>query len=252
MLGEARIRARIPQLREAAGPDSGGIPGDGDPLRLAILGDSAAAGVGAPDHGAALAGQTSSALAALTGRALSWRVVARIGATARTLRRDLLPGITEPPTGWRPDLVLVVVGVNDAVRLRAAHRFRADVAHLVAAIRQRLGAPVPILLAGLPPIHRFPALPAPVRLLLGLHARRLDRQLARLARRDAALFHLPVRYRGGAGAFFAPDGYHPAPAAYRYWGRELAVQTATVLDTAFAGTAFAGTAFAGTAAERVG
>ncbi|WP_082159603.1 SGNH/GDSL hydrolase family protein [Micromonospora sp. HK10] len=231
MLGSGRIRARIPRLAEAQGDDWGTVAGDGEPLRLAVLGDSAAAGVGAPDHQTALAGQTAVALAALTGRHLSWRVVARSGATARTIRQDLVDGITDPHTRWSPHLVLVVVGVNDAVRFRRAGRFRSDVEHLVAVIRRRLGAPIPVLLAGLPPVHRFPALPAPVRLLLGTHARRLDRQLTRVARRDTNVFHLPVGHLPiERDDFFASDRFHPGPAGYRVWGRTLGAQTAMILE----------------------
>ncbi|MEU8404994.1 SGNH/GDSL hydrolase family protein [Micromonospora sp. NPDC048842] len=231
MLGAARIRARIPRLAEAQGDDWGTVAGGGEPLRLAVLGDSAAAGVGAADHQTALAGQTAAALAALTGRHLSWRVVARSGATARTIRTDLMDGITDPHTRWSPQVVLVVVGVNDAVRLRRPRRFRSDVELLVAVIRRRVGAPIPVLLAGLPPVHRFPALPAPVRLLLGMHARRLDRQLTGVARRDKSVFHLPVGHLPvERDDFYASDRFHPGPAGYRVWGRTLAAQTATILE----------------------
>ncbi|MBG0562135.1 SGNH/GDSL hydrolase family protein [Actinoplanes aureus] len=240
------LRDRIPKLEPAGGdvygetagphPEHDARPGHAAPspaLRLAILGDSSAAGFGAPDHATALAGQMAEALAALSGRAVSWRVTARGGATARTAPLTLLPGLTDPATGWRPELVLVVVGVNDTTRLRRPALFHRDVSRLISAIRDHLGEPIPVLLAGLPPVHRFPALPAPVRFLLGRHARRLDRRLGALARQLPDTYHLPVgQLPMDRPGLFAPDGFHPAPAAYRVWGRLLAAQAADVLETA--------------------
>ncbi|MEU4426952.1 SGNH/GDSL hydrolase family protein [Actinoplanes sp. NPDC024001] len=221
---------RIPRVEPAGGDVFGETPGPGPALRLAILGDSSAAGFGAPDHASALAGQMASALAALTGRAVSWRVSARGGATARTAPLSLLPGLTDPAGDWRPEVVLVVVGVNDTTRLRRPAVFRRDVARLITAIRAHLGEPVPILLAGLPPVHRFPALPAPLRFVLGSHARRLDGRLGALAQQLPATHHLPVgQLPMDRPGLFAPDGFHPAPPAYRVWGRLLAAQAADLL-----------------------
>ena len=51
----------------------------------------------------------AAAVAAQTGREVSWRAVAR-GTTSRTAR-DLVPGLTGDH--WRPDVVVVLIGVND-------------------------------------------------------------------------------------------------------------------------------------------
>ncbi|MDI6100044.1 SGNH/GDSL hydrolase family protein [Actinoplanes sp. NEAU-A12] len=226
------------RVKPASGPCHGQTSGPGPALRLAILGDSSAAGFGAPDHAGALAGRLAEALATRLGRAVSWRVSARGGATARTAA-GLLPGLTDPAAGWRPEVVLIVVGVNDTTRLRRPAAFQRDVARLVVAVRDHLRSPVPVLLAGLPPMHRFPGLPAPARLLLGAHARRLDRRLAALAASAAtaglagespALHHLPVGDLPlDQPGLFAPDGFHPAPAAYQVWGSLLADQVAPLL-----------------------
>lgn len=209
---------KMPRLEPAGGDVFGEAPGPGPALRLAILGDSSAAGFGAPDHATALAGQMAGALAALCGRAVSWRVSARGGATARTVPLTLLHGLTDPDTGWRPEVVLVVVGVNDTTRLRRPSVFRRDVERLVTATRAHLGEPVLVLLAGLPPVHRFPGLPKPIRLVLGGHARRLDQRLGALARQLPDTHHLPVgNLPVDRPGLFAADGFHPGPGAYRIW-----------------------------------
>jgi lysophospholipase L1-like esterase len=228
-----RMMRHIPRLPEAAGDDSGLVPGNAPALRIVMIGDSAAAGVGAATHAEALAGQLAAGLAALTGREVSWRVAARSGATTRLVRATMLERLTEPTSRWQPDLVLVVAGANDALRLRRPAAFRRDVTALVSSIQQRLGRrrPVPVLLVGLPPVHRFPSLPPWARLPLGGYARLLDAQLRRVARREPHVHHLPV----GAlpihpEAGFAPDRFHPSPAGYRAWGRALAASVATLVD----------------------
>lgn len=64
------IRGRLVRLPEAAGDDSGLTEGSEPALRLAVIGDSVAAGVGAADHREAMAGQLAAALSAMTGRAV--------------------------------------------------------------------------------------------------------------------------------------------------------------------------------------
>lgn len=225
------------KAQPAGGPLHGESPGPGPVLRLAVLGDSSAAGFGAPDHATALAGQLATALAAGLGRTVSWRVAARGGATARTVTA-LLPRLTDPATGWRPDLVVVAVGVNDTTRLRRPAAFQRDITHLVTTLRATLATPpapglsvpVPVLLSGLPPVHRFPVLPAPARWLFGSHARRLDRRLAAVAAELPGTHHLPVGdIPMDQPGLFASDGFHPAPPAYRIWAGLLAGQATPLL-----------------------
>ncbi len=222
---------RIPRPPEAEGEDGGWCRGADPVLRMVMLGDSAAAGVGAATHRETLCGQLAAGLGALTGRAVSWRVAARSGATTRSIRTTLLTWLTDPRTRWRPDLVLVVTGANDALRLRRPAAFRRDVTALVRSARHRLGRDVPVLLVGLPPVHRFPSLPPWIRLPVGGYARHLDRQLGRVARAEPDVHHLPVGTLPiDIEAALAADRFHPSPAGYRAWGRSLAASAATVVD----------------------
>jgi lysophospholipase L1-like esterase len=230
-------RLRAPHVPDAAGDHHGLVAGVEPAIRLVLLGDSVVAGVGARDHHEGLAGQLAQAVTGLTGRSVSWRVVARSSATVRMIRTDLVGRLPDPADGWRPDLVLVVAGVNDVVRLRPAAVFRRDVAHLVTAVRERLGAPVPVLLCGIPPMHRVPLVPRALRYGLGVHAWRMDRQLMALARRHPNVFHLAVWHLPVAlDGMFAVDRFHPGPAGYRTWGRVLGWQIATLLEGRLTGT----------------
>jgi lysophospholipase L1-like esterase len=207
------------------------VAGAGPELRVLLLGDSVAAGVGARNHDEALTGQLARAIAGLTGRSVSWRVFGRSSATVAMIRCNVVERLPAEVIDWRPDIVLLVAGVNDAVRLRPAAWFRREVAQLIAAVRARFGASVPVMLCGMPPLHRVPLVPAWLRYPLGAHAWRLDRTLAALARRDPTLFHLaiwhvPLAFDG----MLAIDRFHPGPAGYRSWGRVLGWQVATLVE----------------------
>lgn len=101
-----------------------------------MFGDSTTAGVGAQRHRDALAGLLASAVAQQTGRAVSWRAVARSGATSRTAR-DLVPRLVRGE--WRPNVVVVLIGVNDLKNLRPLRDWDHDVRAMLAAIDKMTG-----------------------------------------------------------------------------------------------------------------
>ena len=166
------LRRRIPWLPEAADP-AGTCAGAGPAVRLAVLGDSTAAGVGAARHRDALAGMLGAAVA---GPDRPRGVLACGGPQRRHLAdaRDLVPGLVDG--GWRPDVVVVVVGVNDLKNLRRLRDWDRDVPALLAAIDERSGK-VPVIICGMAPVSRFPALPQPMRAVMALRARAMDHVL---------------------------------------------------------------------------
>jgi len=215
-------RRRIPRLPEASGPTCGTVAGVGQPFDLIALGESTVAGVGAPTHAVALTGQTAKALAQQTGRPVHWLAMGRNGATARSVWQTFLPRLA----GKHADGVIIALGVNDVIRLHSSSRWSAEMGALIAGVRQQVG-PAAIVLAGVPPLDQFPALPNPLRRILGLHAKALDQGLAGLAERGLRVVHAPTRVRNEAD--FAPDGFHPGPVGYAAWGQQLAYSLASLL-----------------------
>jgi len=213
-----RVRATTPRLPEADGPAAGTVPGDGPPLRIAVVGDSTGAGVGAVRHGEALPGFLAGEVAARTGRAVAWSVHARTGYRAADVRRELLGGLLAAA----PDVAVVAIGVNDLLAASPLARFERDVADLVTGIRTAADADVPVVLSGMPPLGRFPSLPQPMRAILGWRARAMDRRLARVARRLPGVRHLPFDLPADTAGFFGADGFHPGPSGYHLWARQCA------------------------------
>lgn len=214
------LRRRIPRLPEATEP-AGTVTGNAPPLRLAVLGDSTAAGVGASTHEDALAGQLAAAMAAQTGRAVSWRAVARSGATSQTAR-ELVPGLVD--ADWRPGLVVVCVGVNDLKNLRSLRAWDRDVAALLTAIEDAV-PDAAVIVSGMAPVSRFPALPQPMRAVMALRATAMDHALRRLAGRR----HVPVDAAMIGDGFFATDGFHPSSHGYHAWAAALAGPAAVAM-----------------------
>jgi lysophospholipase L1-like esterase len=220
-----KVRAAMPRLPAAQGPTTGTAPGQAPALRLTVLGDSAAAGVGAKRHADALAGHLGTEIARRTGQQVSWHVVARDGATTRDVYRDLVPQMTYPT-----DLVVVVVGVNDLRSYRLIRDFRRDTRALIDSIRRRTG-PIPIILAGIPPFQHMPGLPRALRAILGLRARAMDDVLRRRARQTPNVRHVPLATQSRIAAnFFTDDGFHLASTGYQLWAELIANTQAAHLE----------------------
>jgi lysophospholipase L1-like esterase len=183
---------------------------------LLVLGESTVAGVGAPTHSEALAGQTAAALAARLKRGVAWKAVGRNGVTAQETEAELLPAAPDVAA----DAVAIALGVNDALHWHSPRRWSRDLASLIAAVHRRCG-PGPVFLAAVPPLGRFPALPQPLRAVLGRRAGELAAAAARLAPTLSKVTYVDSRFSGGR-EMFASDGFHPSPAGYAAWGRELA------------------------------
>jgi lysophospholipase L1-like esterase len=201
--------------------------GEGPELRLLIGGDSSAAGVGVATQAHALAGQLSAALAQRCGARVVWRLVARSGLTSE----QAVSVIDVGAAGFAPDIAVLVLGVNDVIdqvrpRCAVAARDR-----LTNRLRQTHGVRH-VVVAPLPPMHRFPGLPQPLRWIAGIDARRHDRAAALWAAQRRRMLgdvsHVPFDQpleRAG----MASDGFHPGEPVYRAFCAALAEHIAVQL-----------------------
>ena len=213
----ARVRRTTPVLPEAAGARAGreGPPGSRPPLRLLVLGESTAAGVGVEHQRDGLPRQLAVELSARCDLAVDWQVRARTGATATACAREVVAGPLGPQ-----DLVVLVLGVNDTLRLSSRRNWGARIIQLLDLVQPQLAPQGQVLLAGVPDLGAFPALPRPLRTVLGWHARSLDQELGTLASRRPGVVHAPAP--APSGDFFATDGFHPNAGAYARWAQHLA------------------------------
>lgn len=213
-----RMRRTILRLPEATGTSGLVTPDDPtpDPLRLVVVGDSVAAGVGVDDHRDTVAGELAQRLASSTGRPVGWTVVAQLGLTAGEVRM-LVAGRRELGDA---DLVVLSVGVNDTKNLHGDRQWRAELGDLLDDLLD--AAPrAELFLLGIPPLDRFVALPRALRTVLGARARRMDRIGRDVAAQRPRVRRLELELGAGAD-LFAPDGFHPSAAAHGHFADALA------------------------------
>lgn len=218
LLQGLRVRRTVPQLPEPPGERAGQV-GSGDLLRLLVIGDSSAAGVGAPTQSQALIGHLSTTMSLEC--PLRWRLEAKTGATTAST----LKGLSEvEPEEF--DLAVSVLGVNDVTSPTSVGSWLDNQALLRNLLRARFGVKR-IVVCGLPPMGEFPALPQPLRWYLGSKAKRFDAAIGRAVGTEENVHYFPLDFARDV-ALMAKDGFHPGPGAYADWGRRLGEFVLTV------------------------
>jgi lysophospholipase L1-like esterase len=205
-----RMKTAIPWLPPAKLPWRGTVEGP-DAIRLLVLGDSTAAGVGVknPDHG--LGGNLARVLADRTGRGVEWLAVGQAGATSKDLRARFLPKALKDEY----DVVFLSIGANDVLALRSRADFRNDFRAILTSLRER-SPHARIVVANLPVFAWFTVIPNPLRWVLNLHAANLQAAAQREVARDPGAHMSPPPPTYSAG-FFARDRFHPSEEGYRDW-----------------------------------
>ncbi|WP_082599415.1 MULTISPECIES: SGNH/GDSL hydrolase family protein [unclassified Nocardioides] len=209
-------RRTIERLPEADGLEDTRGPFSGAPLHLVVLGDSVAAGVGIAHHDATLAGRLAVLLS--DGHAVRRAVVAQSGLTAGGVL-DLVD--SRAPELASADVVVLSVGVNDAKGLHSTRRWRAELTALLDAL-SRTAPRAQVVLLGVPDMSMFTRLPRPLRSVMGLRSRALDRAGRSIVSSYPSVQHLPLN----GPAFdverpFASDGFHPSEAVHAAFADEI-------------------------------
>lgn len=204
-------RWSTPKLPEAEG-ERDGVMGEGAPLRLLILGDSAAAGVGAKTQQEALAGKLVARLA--KNHRITWKLLAQSGLNSRELVQLL-----ERSPSERFDVVVVSVGVNDVTGNVSPNAWAVALSRLIDLLRWKCDASL-IVFSRVPPMHAFPALPQPLRWYLGARAKRLDHHLANIVEHRRGCVRLNSRFPL-LEELMAADGFHPGPPLYSLWADDV-------------------------------
>jgi lysophospholipase L1-like esterase len=210
-------------------------PAGAPPLRLTLLGDAVALGVGVDLVGETLGGQLAALLAGdpvpAAGRAGSRRVELSSVAVAGSRSADLSTQVARGLVGARPDVAVILIGAGDATGLR---RPGEAAAHLGSAVRRLREVGVEVVVGTCPDLASCRAFAPPLRQLLGWYGRRVARAQAAAVHAaggdvvDLAAEAGPV-FRADAGALCF-DGFHPSADGYRIWAHALypAVAAASV------------------------
>ncbi|MFI8827593.1 SGNH/GDSL hydrolase family protein [Streptomyces sp. NPDC053431] len=228
LLGVAAVGVLLAEVQLAKRSVGGGVaplpPGadgrygrsydPGQPLRLALLGDSTAAGQGVRRTGQTPGALLASGLAAVAERPVDLRNVALSGACSDDLERQVSLLLAAP--AGAPDVCVIMIGANDVThRLPATQSVRC----LAAAVRRLRTAGAEVVVGTCPDLGTIEPVYQPLRWL----ARRASRQLAAAQTivvveqggRTVSLGDLlGPEFAANPREMFGVDNFHPSAEGY--------------------------------------
>jgi lysophospholipase L1-like esterase len=214
VLGQALIARRVIPAAEQPPPRCDGRYGcdfEGEPIRLALLGDSSAAGYGVDAPRKTIGALLASGLAEQVRRPVELRCVAVVGAQSR----HLIPQIGRL-NRFEPDLAVILIGGNDVThRQNVPSAVRA----LGDAVRALRAADADVVVGTCPDLGAIQPIQPPLKWL----ARRWSRQMAALQTiavveaggRTVSLGDLlGPQFAAEPERMFAWDRFHPSEDGY--------------------------------------
>ena len=223
-------------------PATDGPASDKSTLKLMIVGDSAAAGVGSQTQQEALVGKlipilTQQLSAHSSFNMLDWSLQATTGHTSFDILRRLyvLPAPNRPV-----DVMLLSVGVNDTTSNVAIDKWKQQIEDIIAIAQRKFGVKELIFLS-LPPMADMPAIPAPLNNFVGAKALLLDQILQQVCATHAGVNYMATdfarmikEHSNGSpidiAVMFASDGFHPSSLMYGYWAQQVSERMLALLD----------------------
>ncbi|GAA2524702.1 SGNH/GDSL hydrolase family protein [Pilimelia columellifera] len=232
--------AMLARSRRYVGPELGLTlraavgPADALPLRLVLLGDSTALGVGVDRVADTVGGRLAHMLTGVDSSNV-WDAAAasRPGGTVRRVllssvgvsgsrSTDLATQVARCLLGDGPDVAVILIGVNDVLGLR---RPTDAAACLAGAVRRLREAGVRVVVGTCPDLGAARAFARPLRQVAGWQGRRMARaQASAAAKAGATVVDLAAAtgaaFRADAGAL-CRDRFHPSAAGYRMWAQAM-------------------------------
>lgn len=214
MKTEAALARRTIGNANGRPPSGDGVYGrelDGEPLRFAMFGDSAAAGYGVADGLDTPPALIGEGLSHMADRPVRVTCHAFVGAQTSDL-----DGQIDRALPYRPNIAAIVVGTNDITHsVRPADSIR----HLDAAIRRLRGAGCEVVVGTCPDLGTVRPLRHPLRDFARLMSRRLAAMQAvavvEAGGRAVALGSLLGRdFDSAPDVFFSDDRFHPSETGY--------------------------------------
>ena len=217
LVGQAYHAARRRDLPTVSGGDASG--GEGDPthqvVRVAAAGDSTWTRPGLDDPSDVWVRQVLCSLAAAHQRRFELQSFAVGGTRMSDLVRDQL----DPLISSRPDIAVIVVGTNDAIRFTPL----GDVSTTCARLVERVAAEIPnVLIGGVGDLANIARVRWPLAGALRLRGRAVDGIIRQTVARFDNVHYVDVSladhdFRRGGAALFVADLFHPNRDGHALW-----------------------------------
>lgn len=235
------VRAEAALARRTIGeptgvpPDADGVYGahhPGEPLTLALLGDSSACGLGVDHPHQAPGAMLAAGLSECADRPVRLHCPAVVGAKSSDLAQQV-----DTVEDYRPDVAVVMVGANDVT-----HRVKPPTAvrHLDHVVRRLRDLGAEVVVGTCPDLGTVEPVPQPLRWI----ARRSSRALAaaqtivvvEAGGRSVSLGDiLGPEFAASPKEMFGPDRFHPSVAGYASAAAAMLPSVCAALDVWFGG-----------------
>ncbi len=218
---EAKVARRVIGNADGRVPDSTGWYGRGRPgpaIKIALLGDSSAAGYGVHSVEQTPGAWLGSGVAERAGRRVHLRSFAVVGAQSSDLAAQVTAALPVDP-----DVAVILIGANDVTHTVLPS---ASVRSLSEAVRRLQEADVSVVVGTCPDLGTISPLPPPLRQVARAWSRRLAAAqtiaVVEAGGRTVSLSSiLGPEFAAAPALLFGPDRFHPSAAGYEALARLL-------------------------------
>lgn len=232
LVAEAQLARRAIGNAEGEPPAPSGYYGQGRPgpaIKVALIGDSSAAGYGVDTVEETPGAYLASGVAEAADRRVYLTSVAAVGAQSKDLRAQV-----DRVLPLEPHVVVVFIGANDVTH---AVPVRTSVRILTAQIRRLREAGVEVVIATCPDLGTIEPLAPPLKQVARMWSRRLAAAQAAAAvqhgSRSVALASvLSSEFQRLSDLLFGPDRFHPSAAGYARMSSAVLPTVLAALDLA--------------------
>jgi len=208
------VRRKVGRLPDAAGETAGTIGAHQEIINLLAIGESTVAGIGATTHKEALTGQFAKHLSAKCGKTVCYFALGESGITVKGTLQRLVPKLPRTDA----DIILVALGGNDVFTLSSPQKWRQNLNELLAILREKYPNSK-ILVANVPMVRDFIALPNPLRYVLSRLAKLHHfNAISLIKEMENVVYFDDVRR---VETDFFSDGIHPSPKGYDLWAAAM-------------------------------
>jgi lysophospholipase L1-like esterase len=218
------VRLRTERMLPPGGLPTGEIAGKDPAIRLLVLGDSSAVGVGTADAWQGLCVRLAVHLQGRTGRKIIWRAAGFNSATSGQLRDHVVPNLER---GFWTHIVLAI-GTNDAKNFHSLPRFKREFGGLLYSLKAKWPE-AHIVWSKVIDFRDMPAMPPLLGRILEARADAINRLGERLCRERMATPATRLPVEGPEG--FSSDGFHASALGYDAWAKHLVPYVLNLPDT---------------------
>lgn len=189
------------------------IPSQNPTFKYVALGDSLTEGVGATSYSNTYPSLLTKKLSAKEN--VKFINLAHKGDTSLELLRDQLPqAILE-----KPDLITVLIGINDIHNLISPDYFENNLRIIISSLKKTNAR---VYLINIPYLGSSKIVLPPYNLILNLRTKQFNQIIKNLAD-ELSVNYIDLYSLEKSSNFYSVDEFHPSDEGYKYWGMQINV-----------------------------